>query len=127
MRTLMVMTVATLALAGGCGSSNDNADGTCSRSAFDVDGATYECSTYRTILRCTSSSVEEVCPSDDSSKCIGGTTISGSCKSVCADDEYGAVCGGIGPGHNADAPPGANCGTSLPTPAGAVYYCCPCR
>jgi hypothetical protein len=46
------------------------------------------------------------------------------CHDECAPNEFGMVCGRIGPGGG-EAPPGA-CTKEGPTPAGISFYCCPC-
>jgi hypothetical protein len=53
------------------------------------------------------------------------------CQSQCADNEYGLICGGIGPpppdASAADEQPPSQCRFVSAVPAGIGWWCCPCE
>jgi hypothetical protein len=81
------------------------------------------CHAARAYVSCSEpGGVTEQCVSDGDKSCPSSG--SGSCTFKCADTEYVAVCGGIGPGPVPDPPGG--CKFSGANPGGVSYYCCPC-
>jgi hypothetical protein len=88
-----------------------------------TDASGGKCTAARAYLVCADPSGGQVgCISDDPTRCPG--TAGYGCKDQCNADEYGAVCGQVGPGPE-EAPP-AGCRLVGPTPAGIAFYCCPC-
>jgi hypothetical protein len=82
---------------------------------------------YRLACESNPSGVLAGCISNDVAQCPGNGTVVGTtftCHHVCAPDEYGVVCGQIGPGVVPDPP--AGCHDLVPTPGGFVFSCCPC-
>ena len=92
------------------------------------DAGAGACRAARTFLSCTApNGVGEECTSDDPTQCSGGNGMPGvtfTCHDLCGPEEYGAACGSIGPGPISDPP--AGCHGAEATPAGVVFYCCPC-
>jgi hypothetical protein len=91
-------------------------------------GGTGACHPARLFLSCDGSNgVSEGCLSDDPSHCPGDDATPGvtySCHDTCAPNEYAVSCGSIGGGSSVDPP--AGCHSALATPAGIVFFCCPC-
>ena len=88
------------------------------------------CSVDNALLSCTSpdGSNNEVCLSDNINACPDDTAI-GNCSDECPTNEYAAACGGppfADGGAPSNAPPAANCHDPQTTPAGVIFYCCPC-
>ncbi|MEA2697754.1 MAG: hypothetical protein QOI66_2025 [Myxococcales bacterium] len=92
------------------------------------DAGAGACVAARTLLSCAGANgVSEECISDDPNQCAGENAMPGvsfTCHDLCGPDEYGAVCGSVGPGPISDPP--AGCHNAQPTPAGTIFYCCPC-
>ena len=87
------------------------------------------CVAARTFLSCAGpNGIVEECISDDPKQCAGENGMPGvsfTCHDLCRPDEYGAVCGSVGPGPISD--PAAGCHGAAPTPGGTIFYCCPCQ
>ncbi|MDB4980995.1 MAG: hypothetical protein JWM82_1747 [Myxococcales bacterium] len=93
--------------------------------AADAGGGA--CRPSRFFLSCAApNGVVEDCLSDDPTRCAGDAMpgVTFTCHSVCAPNEYGAVCGSVGPGPIGEPP--AGCHGGLATPGGTIFYCCPC-
>jgi hypothetical protein len=92
------------------------------------DAGAGACRAARTLLSCSApNGAGEECTSDDPTQCSGDNGMPGvtfTCHDVCGAHEYGAACGSIGPGPTSDPP--AGCRAAEATPAGVVFYCCPC-
>jgi len=81
-----------------------------------------QCQAKRALVQCSFQGLSVECLSDDPTKCPNVT--SGTCVDQCASDEYAVSCGQVGPGPIGTPP--AGCRNLLATPAGIVFYCCPC-
>jgi hypothetical protein len=98
------------------------------------DASTGACrNASRAVLSCTQpSGAGELCLSNDLVQCsdmsAAAAAPSGAprCQDLCQPDEFGIICGPIGPTTTGANPP-SNCRSLLPTPAGIVFYCCPCE
>jgi hypothetical protein len=92
----------------------------------DASGSTRDhCVATRTLLSCAlSGGVTEECWTNDPTRCDGGDIGAAECHAECAQDEYLARCGGVGPGPIPDPP--ASCHFLDASPAGIAFYCCPC-
>jgi hypothetical protein len=69
------------------------------------------------------------CISDRADQCDTYAALPGealTCHDECAPDEYGVVCGGVGPGGPSSEPPAPSCRSAAQTPGGIAFYCCPC-
>jgi hypothetical protein len=64
------------------------------------------------------------CWTDDPTQCDGGNPPGAECHADCAENEFSARCGGVGPGPVPDPP--AGCRADGFVPAGIAFYCCPC-
>jgi len=124
----------TVLLVAACNSSSTN-DGklTICRDLPVIDASTSTCSVNLALLSCTEpedagNQVTEICLSDNINACPDSTTIGG-CSDLCEPGEYAAGCGGP-PSSDASAPsaapPSPSCRIAATTPAGVVFYCCPC-
>lgn len=84
------------------------------------------CIAARTRLSCAlPNGVVASCTTDDPARCPGADAPDPStCHADCAQNEYSAQCGGIGPGAIPDPP--AGCRLDGVTPAGIAFYCCAC-
>jgi hypothetical protein len=111
-------------IAGGCGGSSGSAISgpMCKRAASVGDGGASGCLAANALVECSNGSIDETCLSDTVS--CGGSD-PGSCKNTCHGNEYALSCGGIGPQAMPANPP-AECRAGLATPAGIVFFCCPC-
>ena len=98
-------------------------------SLVDENAGRGACHAARALLSCVGSNQTfEDCLSNDPAACPGPASMPGvtfTCHDVCAPHEYGVACGSIGPGPISDPP--AGCHDPLATPAGIVFYCCPCQ
>ena len=88
-------------------------------------------SASRTVLTCTDpTDVTETCLTNDPAACpdTGPSASHGPwlCQRLCSPQEFGIICGSVGPTSLPDPQPPAGCHDVLPTPAGVVFYCCPC-
>ena len=97
--------------------------------ALDPDpsgSARDHCVAARTRLSCAlPDGVTESCTTNDPMRCESSDAPDPAlCHAECAQNEYSATCGGVGPGP-IPAPP-AGCHSGGLVPAGIVYYCCPC-
>jgi hypothetical protein len=69
--------------------------------------------------------VTEICPTNNPLQCEGANPpAADACDAECAPNEFSVRCGGVGPGSVPEPP--AGCHSGVPTPAGIVFYCCPC-
>jgi hypothetical protein len=96
-----------------------------------VDASTSgQCRAARAYVTCQDSSgAGQGCLSSDPTACPDipmGTGVTRTCQNQCAANEYGAACGSIGPSTAPFPTPPTGCRTFAPTPAGIVFYCCPC-
>jgi hypothetical protein len=89
-----------------------------------------QCRAARAFVSCADANGGGVsCLSDDPTKCpdtpvqVGATF---TCQNQCAADEYGAACGSVGPSTAPFPEAPAGCRQLAATPAGVVFYCCPC-
>ncbi len=95
--------------------------------SFDpVDaGGDGQCTAGRAFLSCAGpGGIHMLCLSDNATQCPKPTPDGYTCTDECHPDEFGAGCGHLRPGAQPPAP--AGCRTLGPTPAGPVFYCCPC-
>ncbi len=71
---------------------------------------------------------EAVCVSNDAQCDTSNTNITGpfSCQNHCSPTEFGIICGSVGPNPGPEVTPPPTCRAVVPTPAGVVFYCCPC-
>ncbi len=96
--------------------------------ALDPDesgSARAHCVAARTRLSCALPGGETAsCTTNDPTGCEGGTPPGAECHAECAQNEFSAQCGGVGPGP-VPAPP-AGCRSAGIIPAGIAFYCCPC-
>jgi hypothetical protein len=95
-----------------------------------TDAGDSRCQAKRYRLSCDGgdAGVRAFCISDDATQCEGPGRVQGvtfTCHHDCAPNEFGLICGGIGPASAHDDPP-AGCHSSSPTPGGIIFYCCPC-
>jgi hypothetical protein len=120
---------ALLALLAAC-SSSPPGGGTCSWPADlnPTDAGPGRCTAKRYRLQCESSSgVGQLCLSNDPNHCEADFAPPGAtCHDQCGPNEYGVVCGRVGPSGVSSDPPSPNCHTPGFTPAGTAFYCCPC-
>jgi hypothetical protein len=98
--------------------------------AFDATDAGGGCRAGRFRLACDGgdAGLSVGCISDDPRQCDGVRVqpdVTFTCHDECAPNEFGLVCGGVGPGSAPSDPP-AGCHSFSPTPGGIVFYCCPC-
>jgi hypothetical protein len=126
---LLVCFVSLLACACTSSSTNDGSLTIC-RNLPVIDASTSTCSVDQALLSCTSpdGSSTEVCLSDNINGCPDDTAV-GNCTSECPNGEYAAACGGPptdGGAAPSNAPPASSCHDPQPTPAGVIFYCCPC-
>jgi hypothetical protein len=82
------------------------------------------CHAKRRLLSCTAGGATEICLTDDV-QCTPGTDKS-ACEDQCEPDEYAIACGAIGPDTGNPDPPAA-CHSTINTPGGTFYMCCPCE
>jgi hypothetical protein len=96
--------------------------------SLDVrDAGVGACRPAHALLSCELGQLTELCLSDDSTKCPGDDVAPGAtaaCHDLCGQQEFGVVCGAVGVGLTGDPP--AGCHGAQDTPAGIVFYCCPC-
>jgi hypothetical protein len=92
------------------------------------DAGAGACQPAHALLSCTDGNVTELCLSDDPTRCPGVSALPGvtvdNCHDLCDPQEFAVVCGSVGPGPTNDPP--AGCHGAEATPAGIVFYCCPC-
>jgi hypothetical protein len=96
-----------------------------------TDGGAGRCVAKRHRLSCQGgdAGVFQECISDSADRCEGPSAVLGvtfTCRDECQPDEYGVVCGGVGPSGPSSEPPSATCRSGASTPAGTAFYCCPC-
>jgi hypothetical protein len=97
-----------------------------------TDAGDSRCQAKRYRLQCDGgdAGVRAFCISNDPTQCEGlSTSVPGAtftCHHDCAPNEFGLVCGRIGPASAPPAEPPAGCHSFSGTPAGIVFYCCPC-
>ncbi|HEX3760021.1 MAG TPA: hypothetical protein VHW23_15000 [Kofleriaceae bacterium] len=131
---LGVLLAGSIALAS-CGSSGAEHDRaaiwpSCSwPAALDPDpsgSAREHCVAARTRLSCSLPGGGEVsCWTNDPTQCEGGNPPGAeNCHAECAEDEFSARCGDVGPGSIPDPPAGCRFDTFLPS--GVALHCCPC-
>lgn len=87
------------------------------------------CKAARAFLSCVTNNGGADCVSDDFTTCINAEEIESpvkSCTSDCKENEYVALCGGIGPGPVPEPPDGCH-QLDLVNPGGVVMYCCSCK
>jgi hypothetical protein len=119
-------------LLGACSSSAPDLAPACSWPAGldPTDSGAGRCTAKRHRLECEGSDgVTATCLSDLPDRCEGMSSnpnTSVTCHDQCGPQEYGVVCGRVGPSDVSSAPPAPNCRESLITPAGVAFYCCPC-
>ena len=113
------------------GSTNDGAVlPTCNWPKLDQgDASPGQCRAERALLECVlANGSSETCASSNLAGCPDqspATTVA--CTAGCASSEYAMVCGAPGPSAVTFEPPAAlNCHAQLYTPAGVIFYCCPC-
>ncbi|HXU80007.1 MAG TPA: hypothetical protein VN914_01330 [Polyangia bacterium] len=73
--------------------------------------------------------VHELCLSNLPDRCEGSNPIPDTtftCHDQCGPQEYGVVCGRVGPSNVSSEPPSPSCRAPGSTPAGVAFYCCPC-
>ncbi len=92
------------------------------------DAGAGACQPAHALLSCTGGNLTELCLSDDPTQCPGDNAVPNvtfnDCHDLCGSQEYAVVCGSVGPGPISDPP--AGCHGAEATPAGIVFYCCPC-
>jgi hypothetical protein len=128
----IVVTALAVALLSGCHGGSSSTDGAltlCPHPASLDDGGPGACTIGRASLTCTlPSGVGCGCVSDGTSCDDCGPGSGATCQNQCNDNEYAAACGGP-PRPDAStsyASPPPGCRSIAPTPAGVVFYCCPC-
>jgi hypothetical protein len=94
-----------------------------------IDAASGQCrGAARAVLSCVDpGGAGEICLSNDLAGCpdrAGSAAGSSTCQDLCNAGEYGIICGAVGPVPEVQPPSG--CRSRAPTPAGVVFYCCPC-
>jgi hypothetical protein len=122
MRALLVGLALVASCGGGSGSAKSGAQ--CGFAPGVGTGLPGACAAGRALLSCESPMGGGcTCVTDD---VCGGCDIV-PCVNKCKAGEYAVACGGPpNPNITYDDPP-AGCRADLPTPAGSVFYCCPCR
>lgn len=86
------------------------------------------CRAARAFLSCETDGGGVACASEDFVTCSDAKIDAPlrNCKNDCKEDEYVALCGGVGPGPVPEPPAGCHA-TAFANPAGTVTYCCPCE
>jgi hypothetical protein len=91
------------------------------------DAGAGACRPAHALLSCELGQITELCLSDDPTKCPSDNVVPGAtvaCHDLCGQQEFAVACGSVGAGPTSDPP--AGCHGAQVTPAGIVFYCCPC-
>jgi hypothetical protein len=136
-----------VALRGDCGGgATQFVDYTCCASAapatITVDGCSWPAAlaandatsgqcrgAARAVLSCTNADGGEgTCVTSDAACDTSGTNVAGpfTCQNHCSPSEFGIACGHVGVSSDPEVTPPPTCRAVIPTPAGVVFYCCPC-
>jgi hypothetical protein len=128
-----VVLVGSIAMAS-CGAGQDSATDrahwpSCSWPAtLDPDpsgSARDHCIATRTLLSCSQpDGAGAICATNDPTQCADGNLPGAECHAECAQNEFTAMCGGVGPGPVPQPP--AGCHPMVSVPSGVVFHCCPC-
>jgi hypothetical protein len=110
-------------------SANDLGAQQCSWPSSLNDAGPGGCTAALALVSCTNSAGDTCgCLSSSMESCaVGACSGYSGCRDQCGANEYAVACGSIGPSAQESANPPAGCTTKLATPAGIVYYCCPCQ
>ncbi|HZL19211.1 MAG TPA: hypothetical protein VFG23_15855 [Polyangia bacterium] len=122
-------------LAGACSGSGSGGTGTalslagreCSWPVGLNDAGAGGCRAERAIAQCTDSSGDSCFGLSNDVDCSGCGDGFSSPVDKCGADQYGVVCGSVGPSSTPIGTPPAGCTNQGATPAGTIFYCCPCN
>lgn len=127
--------VSLLLLAGACSGSSDSigtglplslSTRACSWPASLNDAGAGGCSAARAIVSCSNPSGDACFGLSNQANCsICGDGYSDPVDK-CSVDQYGVVCGSVGPSSTPIGTPPAGCTSQGATPGGTIFYCCPC-
>jgi hypothetical protein len=131
-KMLTIVVLAGSIAAASCGGTSNASWPSCSWPAsLDPDPADPSgpardhCVAGRTRLSCAlPDGSTQTCWTHDPTQCEGGNPPGAECHADCAENEFSARCGGVGPGPVPDPP--ASCRGDGFVPAGVAFYCCPC-
>jgi hypothetical protein len=127
--------VSLLLLAGACSGSLDGGTGSalslasteCSWPAGLEDAGPGGCRAERALVQCSDSGGGQCFGLADDVTCSSCGDGFSSPVDRCSANQYAAVCGSIGPSSTPAGTPPAGCTSQGATPAGTIYYCCPCN
>jgi|HubBroStandDraft_6_1064221.scaffolds.fasta_scaffold251343_2 hypothetical protein len=111
---------------GGTGSALSLASRQCSWPAGLEDAGPGGCRADRALVQCSDSGGGQCFGLADDVTCSNCGDGFSSPVDRCSADQYAVVCGSIGPSSIPAGTPPAGCTSQGATPAGTLYYCCPC-
>jgi hypothetical protein len=110
----------------GSGSALSLAATQCSWPASLDDAGAGGCRAERAIVQCADSGGGQCFGLADDVSCSGCGDGFSNPVDKCGSDQYGVVCGSVGPSSTPIGTPPSGCTSQGATPAGTIFYCCPC-